>query len=167
MPVLQADAPTVISVANGSVLANNVATSFEASFSIGGQFNQVAKTWIDTFPSEYPYNRTRYDEGRSVYSVAELNTTTNNWSSFGYSSATQSTGSDGWIFWQTSSSTTTTTTKNTVNIDEHSFSKGITVSAWGIGQFPIELGQWCKFLNLLPPYLSSSNPIPPFLFPAR
>src|SRR5271163_4784857 len=67
MPVLQADAPTVINVVNGSVLANNVPTSYEASFTIGGQFNQVAKTWIDTFPSDYPYNRTLYDEGCSVY----------------------------------------------------------------------------------------------------
>jgi hypothetical protein len=164
MPVLQADAPTVINVVNGSVLANNVPTSYEASFTIGGQFNQVAKTWIDTFPSEYPYNRTRYDEGCSVYSVQELNSTTNNWSNFGYSSSTQSTGSDGWIFWQTSSSTTTTTTTNTVDINEQSFSKGITVSAWGIGQFPIEFGQWCKFLKLRPSPLPSSSQIPPFHF---
>jgi hypothetical protein len=145
MPVLQTDASTVISVANGSVLANNVPTSYEASYIIGGQFNQVAKTWIDTFPSDYPYDRTQYDEGRSVYSMSELNSTTNNWSTFGYNSSTQSTGSSGWIFWQTSSSSTSTSTKYTVNITEQSFTKGITVSAWGIGQFPIEFGQWCKF----------------------
>jgi hypothetical protein len=148
MPVLQADAPTIINVVNGSVLANNVPTSYEASFIIGGQFNEVAKTWIDTFPSGYPYDRTQYDEGCSVYSLQQLNSTTNNWSAFGYNSSTQSTGSDGWVFWQSGSSSTTTSTKNTVDINEESFSNGIKVSAWGIGQFPIEFGQWCKFLDL-------------------
>jgi hypothetical protein len=123
----------------------------------------VGAEQIDTFPSEYPYNRTRYDEGYSVYSVQELNSTNSNWSNFGYSSFTQSTGSDGWIFWQTSSSTTTTTTTttttNTADINEQSFSKGIAVSAWGIGQFPIEFGQ-CKLLNLRLSLLSSSQILP-------
>jgi hypothetical protein len=37
-----------------------------------------------------------------------------------------------------------------VNIDTASFGTGITVSVWGIGQFPIDLGQWCMYP--LPPY---------------
>lgn len=153
MGVLQADAPTVIGVSDGSTTGNNQATSFENSFSIGGQFNTVAKSWIDSFPAEYPGDRKRYDAGKSTYSVANITNTANNWSQFGYSSSTQSTGSDGWIFWQTSSSETDTTTKNVVDINEASFGSGITVSAWGIGQFPIELGQWCMFSS----HISSSD----------
>ncbi len=143
MPILDADAPTVIDVVNGSVLANNQPTSFEAAFTLGGQFNTVAKNWIDTFPSEYPYDRRRYDQGRSTYSIMTINSTDNNWSSFGYSSSTQSTGSDGWIFWQSSSESTTTSSRQTVSIDESSFTRGISVSAWGVGTFPIQMGQWC------------------------
>jgi len=147
MPILDADAPTVIDVVNGTVLANNQATSYEAAFALGGQFNTVAKHWIDTFPSEYPYDRTRYDEGKSTYTMHTMNSSTNDWSSLGYSSATVSTGSDGWIFWSSSSSTTTTSSHQTVSIDESAFGSGITVSAWGIGTFPIQMGEWCMWLS--------------------
>lgn len=154
MGVLQADASTVIGVSGGLADANTQATSFENAFSIGGQFNTVAKAWIDSFPSEYPGDRRRYDAGKSTYAVNNITHTTNNWSQFGYSSSTQSTGSSGWIFWSTGSSETDTTTRNVVNIDEASFGTGIEVSAWGIATFPIQYGQWCSYC-LSHPYSDS------------
>ncbi|KAK3939647.1 hypothetical protein QBC46DRAFT_459560 [Diplogelasinospora grovesii] len=142
MPVLQAEEDVIVEVVNGTLMANNQPTSFEASYSIGGSFNKIAKNWIDTFPKEYPYDRKRYDQGKSTYSVKTIDITKNNWAQYGYGSKTQSTGSDGWIFWSTKNTQTNTWSYKNVYVNETSFISGITVSAWGIGKFPIQKGQW-------------------------
>lgn len=142
--MLQVDAPTIAQVSNGSLATNTDPTSYQPAYTIGGNFNSVAQQWISTFPSSYPGNTAAYDAGASNYTILNLTVANNNWSQYGYSSATQSSGSNGWIFWSESSSTTTTTTTNIVDISESDFGTGITVSAWGIGKFPVSLGLWCK-----------------------
>jgi hypothetical protein len=145
MPVVMTDEKTVLDVANGAVQGNNNPTSYLPAFSIGGQFDDVAKEWIDSFPSEYPYDRKRYDKGRSIYHSVDMSSTSNSWKEWGYTSDTATTGTDGWIFWSSKSTTTTTTSKNTVHIDAKSFGSGITVSIWRIGLFPVIKGQWCMY----------------------
>ncbi len=145
MPALQVQEDVVVQIINGTVLANNQPTSFLPGWTIGGSFNTVAKEWIDTFPKDYPYDRTKYDQGKSTYSTLTVDGTTDNWSEFGYSSSTQTTGSNGWIFWSTKSTTTSTSSQTVVHINQTSFKSGISVSAWGIGTFPIQIGQWCMF----------------------
>lgn len=160
MPLLSVDAPTVVQVINGTVLANNVPTSFEASWTIGGSFNTVGKKWIDTFPSEYPFNRVRYDAGRTTYTYKNITRTVNNWSNFGYGSSTVTTGSRGWIFWSKKKTTTNTWEHSDVKIDEKAFGSGIQVSVWGLGQFPIQTGQWYQGnpLRTYPVLVSNAKP---------
>jgi len=142
MGVLITDSSTVEGVSDGSTTPNSQASSYENAYIIGGQFNTVAKAWIDSFPPEYPGDRKRYDAGKSTYSIKNITSTSNDWSQFGWSQTTQSTGSDGWIFWQTKKTSTTTVTKHQLSIDRSSFGSGITVSVWGAAQFPINMGQW-------------------------
>ena len=145
MGVLQASNPVIIGVSEGTITANGVPTSYDAEFAIGGDFNTVAGHWIKTFPSSYPASSTAYNAGSSTYSIKNLTTEQNNWSEYGYSSATASTGSNGWVFWSTSSSETETATITEVSINESEFGSGFTVSAWGIGTFPVQYGSWCTF----------------------
>lgn len=155
--MLQADAPTIIDVTDGSTSPNDNPTSYSPAYTIGGSFNSVAEQWITTFPTSYPGSTAAYDAGASKYSISSLTTSNNNWSQYGYSSATQYTGSSGWFFWSESSSTTTTTTTNVVDISQSDFGTGITVSAWGIGKFPVSPGSWCKFLDSSPIYVLPKN----------
>lgn len=149
MGVLQASNQVVIGVSGGTITANGQPTSYDAGFSIGGDFNTVAGHWIKTFPSSYPASSTAYDAGRSTYSIQNLTTEQNSWSDFGYSSATASTGSNGWVFWSTQSTATTTATNTQVSISEKDFGSGFTVSVWGVGTFPVQYGSWCTFSSKL------------------
>ncbi|KAN0095013.1 hypothetical protein V8E51_015724 [Hyaloscypha variabilis] len=142
MGVLQASSEVVIGVSGGTITANGKPTSYDAGFSIGGDFNTVAGHWIETFPSSYPASSTAYDSGKSTYSIQNFTTEQSNWSDFGYSTATASTGSNGWIFWSTQSTETATATITQVSISEKDFGSGFTVSAWGVGTFPVQYGSW-------------------------
>ncbi|KAK1756490.1 hypothetical protein QBC47DRAFT_445063 [Echria macrotheca] len=142
MPVLAAEEAIVQLVSANTTRTNNQATSYAPAWNLGGNFNRVAQNWISTFPPEYPSDRRRYDQGKSSYSSLTIDITRDNWSRFNWGSATQSTGSSGWIFWKTQNKSTKTWSTSVVSINETSFRSGITVSAWGIGTFPLSTGQW-------------------------
>jgi len=141
MPVVAAEEAVIQQVANGSITVNGQPTSYEPVWQIQN-FNRVAKQWIDTFPSEYPFNRRRYDQGKSSYSTVTVSLDREGWTKFGYGSRTQSTGSSGWFFWKKKNTATNTWSTTNININESSFKSGITVNVWGIGTFPISMGQW-------------------------
>lgn len=142
MPTVEAEEAVVQQVANGTITVNGQPTNHKPSFSIGGSFNAVAKQWIDSFPSEYPYDRRRYDQGKSSFATLTIDTTKHNWSQFGYASSTKTSGSNGWIFWSKKKTTTNTWQSYSLNINETSFKSGITVNVWGIGRFPVSMGSW-------------------------
>jgi len=142
MPVVAAEEAVVSKVSNGTILVNGEPTSYAPGWFIGGNFNRVARNWIDTFPSEYPFDRKRYEQGKSSYSTLTIDINRDNWSKFNWGSKTQSTGSSGWIFWKKKNTSTNTWSTSVVSINETSFKSGITVNCWGIGTFPITTGQW-------------------------
>jgi hypothetical protein len=70
--VLQADAPTIIDVTNGSTPPNDDPTAYSPAYTIGGSFNSVAEQWITTFPTSYPGSTTAYNAGASKYSPSTV-----------------------------------------------------------------------------------------------
>jgi hypothetical protein len=152
MPVMIADADTVTQVATGQLPAGSFIASYEAAYTIGGSYNTVAKAWSDSFPQTYPNSRTEYLAGASRYVSDTMSSTNNSWSNLGYSSTTTATHA-GWFIFSYRNSQTNTVETLRANISTSDFSTGVSVSAWGIGMFPVGRGLWCKwclFFQLLP-----------------
>ena len=93
MPANNAPVPLVSDIINGQYPAVYPAVFYTPAFSIGGDFDKVVADWVNTFPAEYPEDRTRYDRGRTVTKVSTQDSAIRNWSSFGYSSSTKTRGS--------------------------------------------------------------------------
>ena len=122
--------------------ANSAALMYEPAFSIGGDFDTVVKSWVDTFPSAYPNDRTDFDKNATKITIAVSSSQSNSWESLGYSSSTTTTGSSGWIFWSYTNTQTNEEVSTSVNISRSDFSSDISVSLWGQASFPIQFGAW-------------------------
>ncbi|GAB1311987.1 hypothetical protein MFIFM68171_02197 [Madurella fahalii] len=158
MPVVATEEAVIEQIANGTITANGQPTSYKPVWTIGGAFNRVAKDWIDTFPTDYPYDRARYEKGMSKVSTSFINVTNDYWKKYGYGETTKKKGS-GLAFWKKKSSSTTTWSTTEVRINQTSFRNGITVNAWGVGTFPIQMGSWYPGNPLLSyPVLTANTP---------
>lgn len=149
MPVTQNNPGDIKGISTGAVESTTDATYYEPAYSIGGSFDSVVANWVKTFPTDYPASRKAYEAGRAF--VSSSTSTSYDWSRFGYSSSTKVlTTGGGWLFWSFRASGSQTDTTQTVDITHNDFTNGISVSAWGIGTFPISKGAWCKLCRIPP-----------------